>query len=582
MCGIAGIYGSSVKPDLLQLKVLADSIAHRGPDGDGFWLHPTMPLGLAHRRLSIIDLSNSGAQPMQWKERFTIVYNGEIYNYLELKKELEAEGVQFSTFSDTEVLLALYERLGVKALDKLDGMFAFAIWDDVEKELFLARDRFGEKPLFYSIIGDAFYFASEMKALFASGASDAISEDRAYKYLQDNCFIDSYDPGTTFYANVRQLDAACYMRVREGKIVENVLYWNLNDIPVNHNLSINDAAAQLRSLLKESIRIRLRSDVSIGVCLSGGIDSSSIAMLLHQMDGIKRPEHAFSARFSKFKKDEGSYIAKVLNACPELRPYFTWPDADGLRRDIERLAYAQEEPFYSGSIYNQFCVMRLAAEQGVTVLLEGQGSDEQLAGYNHYYQHHLTWLFLNNFRKYLSERKSYREILGELYPYHLPRRLPVWYIKKLFKTKKFVYDESVRNLLLDDTTRTGLKSLLRYGDRNSMAFGRELRLPFLSHKFSEFVFSLPIELILHQGWTKYVLRKSMDGLVPKDIVWRKDKVGFEPPQDDWLKALQDITTPCKNAIDYRQFTGGRKVDVIGDWKWLMIKLFFDKGLKRGF
>jgi asparagine synthase (glutamine-hydrolysing) len=579
MCGIAGIFGIDKRPDTARLEVLADSIAHRGPDGAGFWIHPDHPIGLAHRRLSIIDLSRDASQPMHWNGRFTIVYNGEIYNYIELKNELQADGVQFSTSSDTEVLLALYERFGANALHKLDGMFAFAIWDDLKKELFLARDRFGEKPLFYSFIGNDFFFASEMKSLFASGASSDFSEDRVYQYLQNNVFIDPADPGNTFYTAIRQLDAASYMRVHAGKIVETKLYWSLYDVPIRYDLTIDDAAAELRRLLSESIKRRLRSDVPLGLCLSGGIDSSSIAMLLYQMDGINRPEYAFSARFSKFKKDEGQYIAKVLDKCHDLRPHFTWPDADGLRNDIDRLADAQEEPFYSGSIYNQFCVMRLAREQGITVLMEGQGSDEQLAGYNHYYQHHLTWLFLNNFRQYLSERKAYRGILGELYPYRLPRRLPFWYISKILKLRKFVYDEPVRNLLLEDSTRTGLKSLLRYGDRNSMAFGRELRLPFLCHQFSEFVFSLPIEYILHQGWTKYILRKSMNGILPQEIVWRKDKVGFEPPQDIWLKSLQDITLPYKNSVDYREFTAGKKVDVIGDWKWLMIKLFFDKGRK---
>lgn len=573
MCGIAGIFDPVNKPELSALKKLSDTIRHRGPDGEGFWIHESEGIGFAHRRLSIIDLSDAGSQPMH-RGDLTIVYNGEIYNYLELKRELESEGIAFGTSTDTEVLLALYEKYGIRALHKLDGMFAFAIWDNQENELILARDRFGEKPLFYSFINGAFCFASEMKSLFACGASRAFSPDRVYKYLQNNVFIDEEDAGSTFYRDILQLDAASFMRIRGARVEEITKYWSIDNLPVRNDLSIEDAAAEFRRLLADSLKIRLRSDVPMGACLSGGIDSSSLVYLLGESGGLNRIGNTFSARFSKFAKDEGFFIGKVLSEFPGIRPHFTWPDKDKLGHDIETLAYAQEEPFYSGSVYNQFSVMRLAHEKGITVLLEGQGADEQLGGYNHHYQHHLTWLFLNNLKKYLSERKGYDSILGQLYPYHLPRRLPLWYLGKILKKSKFVYDEPVRGLLLRETTRTGLKSLLRYGDRNSMAFGREVRLPFLCHHLSEFIFSLPVDFILHGGWTKFVLRKAVEDIVPPEIAWRREKIGFEPPQSQWLESLAPATNKFKSSVNYLDFTGGRKVDEIGDWKWLMLKLFF--------
>ena len=259
---------------------------------------------------------------------------------------------------------------------------------------------------------------------------------------------------------------------------------------------------------------------------------------------------------------------------PDLKAHFTWPEADELMNDIEHLAYAQEEPFYSGSIYNQYRVMKLAAQSGIVVLLEGQGADEQLGGYNHHFSHYLTWLFINDRKRYFEARKGYERILGDIYPYHVPRTLPLQYIKKWMGVSSFTYDETPRELLLRESTLTGLQSLLRYGDRNSMIWGRELRLPFLDHRIIEFLFSLPDDMIFRNGWTKYILRRSVEGIVPDEITWRRDKIGFEPPQDQWLKKLDSIIAPFKEKTDYRDFTDGRSVREVVEWKWLMLKLFF--------
>lgn len=577
MCGIAGVFYGNKKVDISSLNLMGEKLIHRGPDNGNVWLSEDGNIGLSHRRLSIIDLSDDGNQPMHYKSRYTITFNGEIYNYIELRKELQDKGVQFNTQTDTEVLLALYAELGSHCLQKIDGMFAFAIWDNLEKQLFLARDRFGEKPLYYTFIDGGFCFASEMKALFAIGASKETSPDRVFKYLESNVLIDEADPESTLYKQIKQLDAACFMKVKEGQIIERENYWNLSAIKIDNKISLEEAALEFRRLFNVSIKRRMRSDVTVGSSLSGGIDSSAIVLIANSFKLPGQSQHVFSARFKNFNKDEGKYIDMVLNKAGDIKGHTVWPQADQLLTEMESLAYYQEEPFYSGSVYNQYCVMRLAKEFNTTVLLDGQGADEQLGGYIHYYSHYLTSLVTNNPRQFLIERKGYQNIQKDLHPYHIPRKLPFWYIKKLLLNSKYTYDEDARNLLLKDTTSTGLKTLLRYGDRNSMAFSREVRLPFLNHELTEFIFSLPIHFLLNKGWTKYILRKAVEDVLPTEIAWRKDKIGFEPPQDDWVEKLRPLYADYKSKTNYLDLTNGKKVSEITDWKWLMLKLFVSNG-----
>jgi len=578
MCGIAGIFNQQKKVQHDDLKVMAGKLAHRGPDGEGIWINERDNIGFAHRRLSIIDLSENAGQPMHYADgRFTITYNGEIYNYIELRSALVKKGYFFKSRSDTEVILALYQDMGVKCLDLFDGMFAFAIWDNEEKLLFLARDRFGEKPLYYSFIDGGFCFASEMKALFAIGASKETSPERVYKYLQANVLTDAEDVESTFYIQIKQIDAANFAIVKDGRIKQKEKYWSLNNIKLNTNINIDDAAEEFRNLLYTSIKRRMRSDVPVGSSLSGGIDSSAIVLIANQLKDSGQVQNTFSARFKNFSKDEGKFIEMVTGCSKDINQHNIWPDVDQLLEEIESLAYFQEEPFHSGSIYNQHCVMRLAKEYNTTVLLDGQGADEQLGGYLHYYFHHLTHLITNNPRQFLKERKEYQLVHKETEPYRIPRRLPIWYAKKILFNIEYKFDINVRELLIRDTTSTGLKELLRYGDRNSMAFSREVRLPFLSHELCEFIFSLPVNYILHDGWTKYILRKAMDGIVPEQIVWRKDKVGFEPPQENWVSQLKPMIDEYKERINYLDFTKGRKIEGITDWKYLMLKLFINDG-----
>jgi asparagine synthase (glutamine-hydrolysing) len=574
MCGIAGIYSKTAAVQREQLKLMGDTLAHRGPDGMGIWIDAQDNIGFMHRRLSIIDLSENGNQPMQYDDgRYMITFNGEIYNYIELKQVLEGKGYRFVSSSDTEVLLALYADMGENCLGVIDGMFAFAIWDNKTKKLFLARDRFGEKPLYYAFHNGAFLFASEMKALFALGVSRETSPDRIFKYLDANVLIDEDDIESTFYAQVRQLDAANYMIVEAAAITKVHRYWSLDNIAIDTSMSIRDAADRFKELFTTSVRRRLRSDVPVGSSLSGGIDSSSIVLIANRLKLEGQRQNTFSARFRNFSKDEGRFIDLVIGRAGDINPHDVYPDIDRLIDEIENLAWFQEEPFYSGSQYNQYCVMRLAKENQTTVLLDGQGADEQLGGYPYYYFHHLTHMITRRPLAFLRERKEYQNLNRSLQPYRIPRKLPLWYARdKVFRTG-YKFADDVRHILRKDTTATNLKALLRYGDRNSMAFSREVRLPFLSHELSEFIFSLPVNYILRDGWTKYILRKAMEDVIPEEIAWRKDKIGFEPPQDNWVLKLKPIIDEYKSKTNYLDLTGGRKAAWITDWKWLMLKLF---------
>ena len=284
MCGIAGVIrfdNEIIK--LHQLKNMTDAIIHRGPDEEGHWISESKGIGLGHRRLSIIDLSEKASQPMHFLDRYSIVFNGEIYNYLELRAYLKSKKYNFSSNSDTEVLLALFAEKGKNMLQYLDGMFAFAIWDSLNNELFCARDRFGEKPFFYYQDKYAFVFASEMKAIWAYGIPKSIKEDSVYCYIQKGN-VNSLDSNTeTYFYNINRLDAASSMSITiDGNVVVSN-YWSLDNIQINTDISFDEAKYRYLELFEESIKYRLRSDVSIGSSLSGGIDSSSIVMMIDQL-----------------------------------------------------------------------------------------------------------------------------------------------------------------------------------------------------------------------------------------------------------------------------------------------------------
>lgn len=562
MCGIAGIISLNSNPvQQVQLNLMLDSIAHRGPDGHDIWINMVGNVGLGHRRLSIIDLSNSASQPMHYLSRYTIVFNGEIYNYVEIRNDLIKLGYVLNNHSDTEVLLALYDLKKEKCLNDLDGMFAFVIWDNVEKTLFFARDRFGEKPLYYSFYNGFLYFASEMKALWAGGVPRTVNFEMLNLYLVNGNLHNPNDISATFFEGIKKFPSANFAYLNfTNATINTEKYWSLNNVSKVTNITDQDASHQFFELFELSVKRRLRSDVPVGSSLSGGLDSSSIVSMINYLkkdSGLK--QLTFSARFPGYAKDEGEYMQMVINST-NVTPYFTYPNENGFIDSFEKIMYHQEEPFTSSSIFAQFEVMKLAKDNNVTVLLDGQGADEMLGGYHYYYPTYFNELKLNGLNGKLNlEWKLYKEnIQGEMpllaeWKNYFRNRMP--FVKDLvnnaksliltnqhilFQGKKnnFNYTFSKSDLnkhLIDDLTNGNLENLLRYSDRNSMANSREVRLPYLFHELCEFIISLPSDYKIRNGWTKWIQRESLKNLMPQKITWRTDKIGYEPPQKKWME-----------------------------------------------
>jgi asparagine synthase (glutamine-hydrolysing) len=594
MCGIAGIINPQLRQSaegeeehsLLKrrLQQMTNSIQHRGPDGEGFWINPSGIAGLGHRRLAIIDLSDAAAQPMNYLNRYTIIHNGEIYNYIELKEELQKKGYFFRTSSDTEVIAAAYDHYEDECVDHFDGMFAFAIWDEKEQELFAARDRFGEKPFYYSFNGREFVFVSEIKALWAAGIEKKSNLQMLFNFITIGYTDNPGRPEETFFENVFKLPAAStlyYTPSTNELVVEK--YWDIDPAIQNKTIKDNEAIEQFNHLFSVSVKRRLRSDVPIGTSLSGGLDSSSVVATASALTTHRHPERSegspltsFTAIFPGFDKDESAFamqVAKQFN----LQPQTIEISVDDLVNDWEKFLHHQEEPFGSASAYAQYKVFELAKKHNIKVLLDGQGADETLAGYSKYYKWYWQELFQK--RKLIGskelkaakemeveEKFTYKNIIAALVPdiasVILERQYLVNALRHEDLTKEFVRLQSkeayystpvnfnLNGVLYFNTCIHGLEELLRNGDRNSMAHGREVRLPFLNHELVEFIFSLPSHFKIRNAWTKWILRQTMAQQLPNDIVWRKKKIGFEPPQKKWMEdgRVQDMVHEARKKL----------------------------------
>lgn len=539
MCGISGILKIKNKISLIEIKQMTDALVHRGPDGEGQWVNESGNIGLGHRRLSIIDLTDAAGQPMHSAcGRFTMVFNGEIYNYLELKAKLEKKGEVFQTNSDSEVLLRLYMLEKENCLTELDGMWAFAIWDEQEQTLFCARDRFGEKPFHYYNDENGFYFASEMKALWAIGVPKVKNKGMFALFEKEGAIHNPTAINETFYKEIYRLEHSHWMKINANGTSETKRYYDIDWAKQDYKGSIDDAAKEFKRLFLQSLERRFRADVKIGTSLSGGLDSSSIVCNMVNFLGKGNiSPFTFSARFKDFKKDEGYFIEKVIEKTG-VEAHYTWPNGNEMYKDFDTLCYHQEEPFGSSSIYAQFRVQQLAKEKGVTVLIDGQGADEILAGYPIYFYHQYAYnLKKKGLLKFKTILNKYNLIFHHTPHSKIKKNLiflsPIYdlrYIKLNKKKKPICLNEQLYNSLFSG----GLQDLLRYADRNSMAHSREVRLPYLNKELIEFCFSLPDTFKLKSGWTKYIMRMAFDKVLPNEITWRRDKVGFETPQTSWL------------------------------------------------
>jgi len=608
MCGIFGIWHRDGKPvDLTAVQIATNRLRHRGPDDEGYLLaspssgecraysgaetDPRLALppldqarGTYHslafgfRRLAILDLSPAGHQPMASVDgRFWIVFNGEIYNYIELRDELRHYGHVFRSGSDTEVILASYAQWGESCLERFNGIWAFAIWDREKRELFLARDRFGVKPLYYVAVGQTFTFASEIKALVGRHILPFTPEPLAiYRFLVDGS-LPNPQRGATFFVRVRSLPPGHCMRISDGAPATPHRYYDIPPSDDRHHAQVPETIiAAYRDLFIDAVRLELRSDVAIGTCLSGGIDSSSIVCAVNRLmsqDGLSAAQigewqKTFSAVYdSEGRYNERRHIERVLRATAA-DGHFVVPTVERLLADLERLTWHQDEPFQSTSIFAQWCVMRLARERGVTVLLDGQGADELLAGYRPYARYLGDLLRGGRGATLLAEVAALSVRSGQsalpLLRNALIFALPTLAVELAYVGRQFLRarstvlhpdfadayrrvdlvdipsrykQETLDNYLRDAMMASSLPHLLRYEDRNSMAFSIEARVPFLDHRLVEFVFQCAPHLRIRQGWTKWVHRQAMEGLLPGSIAWRSDKVGFETPEDAWQRDL---------------------------------------------
>ena len=565
MCGIAGIISPDTKflnPDVL--KNMAAAIAHRGPDGEGYWINRKTNAGLAHRRLAIIDLSEAAAQPMHYMQQYSIVYNGEIYNYIELKRELKKSGYHFFTESDTEVILAAYDCYKEKCLQYLDGMFAFAIWDEKEQCLFAARDRFGEKPFYYYSEKNVFAFASEMKGLWAAGIEKTVEYKMVLNYITLGYVQNPANKSQTFYKQIYSLPPAHYLKFNAPEnhlVIEH--YWDI-DKQAQVKIGEEPAVKTLDTFLYTSVHRRLRSDVPVGASLSGGLDSSSILHYISkQSTNVPGKLKTFSAIFPGYEKNEQQYIKQVSKHFG-VENYTIAPTAQNLLNDFEKLCYHQEEPFPSSSVYAQYKVYELAKTHHIKVLLDGQGADEIFAGYHKYVHWYLQELVSRNHFSAASREKhllqqnhvtfpwNLKNILAAFLPSHASIALEKKEYNKIISNTEVTGTmmgylkgrewegihkpvvTKLNDILYFNTIQHGLEELLRYSDRNAMAHGREVRLPYLYDEMVKFIFSLPSVYKIKNGFTKYILRAVMENKLPHNIVWRTDKIGYEPPQKQWM------------------------------------------------
>ncbi len=601
MCGICGIFRSGQNSDNeRRTSEMMNEMNHRGPDDRGLWSDNKIAMGFV--RLSIIDLSSTANQPMKDENgRYVITFNGEIYNYIEIREKLKEKGHTFRTSSDTEVLLNSYIEWGKNCLEMLNGMFAFAIYDRYSGKLLIARDRYGIKPLYYYHNGSILIYASEIQPILkVMPELREANEEAVFNYLVFNRTDYSND---TFFKRIKKLGHGCYAEIDDG--IKFGRWYDLKDRLKNH-----DNTGSLLEKLESSVKLRLRSDVPVGVCLSGGLDSSAIMSILTRKFG-RRDINSFSAVYgSDFKHDEKRYISEYEEEIENM--YFTTPTYKTLFDDKEKFINAQGEPIPSTSPYAQYKVMELARNY-VKVTLDGQGADEELAGYHYFFGNYFKELLIR-FRlaalalEIISYGKLHRSNYAyKTFAYYL---LPAFLKTKLrgdkagYLGKEFFGEHSKNNKIAGDLYSSGslnealykhfemkLEHLLKWEDRNSMHHSIEARLPFLDYRVVEHCLTLPSKEIIYRGETKHTLRKEMSGILPENIRKRSDKIGFDTPEDDWFREgiftnyIQEMLNSegfrnlkcidADKAILLFRLHREKKINISKDiWKWINLDMWY--------
>lgn len=555
MCGISIIVNQKDHPvPEFQVKAMNDKVIHRGPDDEGYFFGSNFAFG--HRRLSIIDTSSAGHQPML-RDKDCIVYNGMLYNYLELRDELIAVGYTFRSQTDTEVILAAYQRWGTDAFKKFNGMWAFAIYDDAHQSLILCRDHFGIKPMYYTGVGDCFLAGSEIKQFTAVVEfKPVMNQSVAINFLTQGWLNYSAE---TFFKGVSSLNAGHYLvydlRTHSTKITE---WYNLEKEVKRVQATEEEALVMVKSLFDSSVKLRMRSDVQVGSCLSGGIDSSSIVSLIYSKQIANANFTTFTSCYPNKKYDEQEF-SDIVTRQTGFRAVKVFPELQNLfsRGHLDTMIYHQDQPVNSASHYSEFQVFKAARENNMTVMLDGQGSDEYLCGYPEFFSTYIRELLHQT--RFASALKSIKvkgshgagtvtvlkDIINTLYAYPFIRSIKAMIAKPEFRwmnkeqlpfVKKYLRQynaENIYELSIQQLLYTSIPYQLHSEDRNSMIFSIESRLPFLDHRLVEYIVGLPSALKINKGYSKYIFRRALTEL-PESIRWRKDKMGFVAPEKEWV------------------------------------------------
>jgi asparagine synthase (glutamine-hydrolysing) len=597
MCGITGvIMKNSFSVDLNQLKTMNDVVRHRGPDGEGFYHSGNV--GFGHRRLAILDLSVLGSQPMKYGESLTITYNGEIFNYIEIREFLKKKGYVFTSDSDTEVILASYQEWGKECVHQFNGMWAFAIHDVKKNIVFISRDRFGVKPFYYFEDQSCFLFGSEIRQILTQLPKRKVNKQILFDYLYLGYH---HHTNNSFFEGIISLNPGHSMTINLTTGSSLISKWY--ELKVNNelrNLSFEAAQKLFESTLDSAIHLRLRSDVQVGTCLSGGLDSSYIAVVAAKAYNTSAKEkfNAITAKSIEKENDESIFAEMVVNKA-ELNWKITYPQKEDFFKVVEDVIETQEEPFGGPSVIMQYFVMEKAKKEGCIVLLDGQGGDEALLGYDRYYAAYLNQQkgIINKVKSYLSITKNSKLNIKDLFLYSLYfnkakvrairqlRRNN--YIKKEFKSylnidllKEISHaGKNISDLQKLEITKVQLQKLLKYEDRNSMRFSIETRVPFVDYKVMELAFSLPFNYKVNGGWSKYILRKSAESKLPKEIVWRQAKIGFEAPKNWYInKNLLFQTIEASKFLNQfiNQDKISKSIDDTSLWKLYNVAVWAEK------
>jgi len=597
MCGIAGFAGS----DAELLERMLRSIVHRGPDGQGTDVGQHFSIGM--RRLAIIDVA-TGDQPLYSDDgNLALVFNGEIYNHAELRRELQGKGRKFVTdHSDTEVILRGFEEWGPSVVDRLTGMFAFAISDHERGELFIARDRLGIKPLYYYDGPHGFVFGSELKAIFQDAR---VPRQPDLEVVRRFVLFRVHDDGEeTFFDGVKRLLPGHTMVVRPDGVVKIEKYWNPTVNPEFASAKSDDVYAQEFTEIWDRVVARhLISDVPVGVPLSGGLDSTGVVATIARLmqtgtdlhtDGL----YTFSALFPGQSIDESEFIHEVERAVGSI-PHYAYPDRDQFWSEIMEWVWFQEEPTIASAPYAYYSVYRVASEH-VKVMLSGNGGDELLAGYIPYFRAYLTSAlaqkqYVAGAREIIKGWDLYKKYLGEIVRTRIPGRKSNAIMPREFMTQgaslNFEAHKNLNERLASDVMQYSTPDLLRYEDKNSMAFSIEARVPFLDHEMVEFIFGLPIDQKIKGGWNRAVYRNSMKGRMPEKIRTRRSKIGFTNPDIQWMKAkagdLRDTFASSSLAsrglynqdrlvCAWDEYLNGRPGDGLIFWRVLVTELWMQR------